>query len=121
MLKIKAIEKMVHKWTNEEGEGDYIHSVSLDIQGTTRETTTKAISDVINEMLYLYEQKTTSEQIEEGINFMIDTEQDFFIVSIIEDSEGYEDVKGLYISDYFIIIEKVESLNGKDIKELINK
>lgn len=121
MLKIKAIEKMVHAWTNEDGEGDYIHSMDMDTQGITRETTSKAISDVINEMLYLYEQKTTPEQIEEGIDFMIDTEQNFFTVSIIEDSDGYEDLKGLYISDYFIIIEKVESLNGKDIEELINK
>lgn len=119
MLKIKAIEKMVHQWTNENGQGDYIHSVDMNLQGVTNETTTKAVSDAINDMLYLHDQKTTPEDIEDGIEFMIDTEQDFFIVSTIEDSNGYEDVKGSYISDYFIVIEKVQSLNGNDIKQLL--
>ena len=119
MLKIKAIEKMVHQWTNENGQGDYIHSVNIDLQGVTNETTTKAISDVINEMLYLNDQKTTPEQIADGIDFMIDTDQDFFTVPIIENSEGYEDVKGSYICDYLIVLEKVESLNGNSIKQLL--
>lgn len=118
MYKINVIEKMVHEWSNENGEGDYIHTVTVDMEKELKELSVNGIAEAINEVLYLYNHKVSAGDVKEFIEFMEDTNQDFFNVAIIENADGEEDIDGKYICDYMITIEKINTVNYQELKQL---
>lgn len=88
----KCTDRVVHRWSNENGEGDYVMSSDYD-QTFEAETLDKLLTNIAQNVAW--DDKAKPEACEH--NWCLD---------VIEDSRGHPDKNGGFIATYMFRIEK---------------
>ena len=91
MYKLSVVEKVIHEWSNENGEGEHVADFSTDMSITTHSLTPEEVAKSIVEMLFLDEGYLKAADIKDCYDFMEDTKQNFFTISVVEDENASRD------------------------------
>jgi hypothetical protein len=106
-FKAEMLEKMVHEW-GKEGQGAYIQTMGGHTLGyfLTLAEAIKACADFIG-----YEGEIEKDYFYDGV----------LQLAVIENSEGYQDDNGAYISDYTFAIEKheISAITEQDLDKIL--